>query len=191
MQQILKWKSELLRIAIQIAKRLEQRRWTVTSEFCVERELFYGFYISRKIIESPSSNESLKGVQYEILMYPFDQNVNSMLDRKHILNKYQLFRGKKVLLTAKKISSKFIHSSIVSPFVPIRKSMAGVYFCSYDDSEKGVHYIRMLEILEIFLSQVSNSSVKLAYEFGKDSFCIKNWSTITANIEKLLLKLVV
>ena len=46
------WKEELVNTANKLLKRMVQKRWSKRSWFCLEKEIFIGFYAVRKLIES-------------------------------------------------------------------------------------------------------------------------------------------
>jgi hypothetical protein len=60
------YKDELLRYANDLIKRKEQRKWFDRSYLLIEKEIFFGFFVIRKLCESYKISEYLKSKNYNV-----------------------------------------------------------------------------------------------------------------------------
>jgi hypothetical protein len=151
------YKDELLKFAADLKKRLIKMRWTERSILIVEKELFYGFFIIRKLCETLKISDSLKIKCYPVCVHdinaPFD--INFTTDHKileHIDFENQSIEYMKIT----EICNQFIHSFLLR-------------ICS--DEKGGLHSIlvssdwfksRKCLMIEI------NTVIKIFKEIGKN-----------------------
>lgn len=63
------WKEDLVKTANKLLKRSVQKKWSKRSWFCLEKELFIGFYTVRKLIESSDAPKELIHRNYKLIMF--------------------------------------------------------------------------------------------------------------------------
>ena len=73
------WKEDLLKLAIKLESRLTQNRWGERNLFSVEKEIFFGFYSVRKLIESRKISDSIKTKSYIVNTFKYVGSENSIL----------------------------------------------------------------------------------------------------------------
>jgi hypothetical protein len=108
------YKDELLRIALELRKRGEQKRWVERTFLLTEKSLFYAFFIIRKLIETPKISDSLRSKSYPVVKYRIDspRDINWTNDHK-TLNYIDFDNPIKGSLDLKKICNQFIHSFLL------------------------------------------------------------------------------
>ncbi len=122
------WKQDLLKLANKIEKRLIQEKWYKRSFFALEKEIFIGFYIIRKLIESNAVNIKI-------------------LNKKSM----KVESAKKKEISILSICNQFIHSYIFSPYI-IEKKLIGIFVSSDYKKETGCYLITIFEIIDIYRS---------------------------------------
>jgi len=105
------YKDELLKYANDLIKRKEQRKWFDRSYLLIEKEIFFGFFIVRKLCESFKISNYLKSKNYNVgkitLNLPFELN---LLNNYKVLDYIDLEAIKETRMNIKKICNQFIHS---------------------------------------------------------------------------------
>ena len=77
------------------------------------------------------------------------------------IKSYDLYNSEKINLALKKVCDQFIHSKYFSAFVPKGLGCVGTYFVSDYDFEKHIYYLRLVDIVNIFLSVSKEEVVNL------------------------------
>ena len=164
------WFEELKERVIFLEGLYRKSDWSEELEFEFEKNIFIGFYSVRKLIESGLLADTLKGWNIKLEKYlPKDTVNNDYLAINDWHTAYNLLSGDEIQLTPEKICNQFIHSKIFSAFVPEGLGCVGVFVASDRDFKGGVFYIRLVEILEIFISIANNKITKLSVSIDKDN----------------------
>lgn len=166
-EQVTHWRKELYRIAINLEKRYRQKRWTDRSEFSLEKQIFIGFYIIRKIMESKKCNKTLHGTNYRIYSSPYSQKSGIMQNINHPLNDYNLPVGELELISIKELCNQFIHSYHFVSAVPFGHQLVGFYFVSHNLRKEKIYYIQLIIIIEIFISFFKDQKIELKLDTNK------------------------
>lgn len=145
------WKNDLLKLAKRLERRLIQTRWGDKNFFVVEKEIFFGFYAIRKLIESRKVPSSVSYHKHKIREFPYAGNPDSLLD--HVRDsEYDLSSGKEVHLTTVDICNQFIHSHHFVPFLPDGKHLIGFFFCSDRKRTSGIYLMTIFDVVAIYRS---------------------------------------
>ncbi|WP_027852830.1 hypothetical protein [Marinobacterium litorale] len=142
------WKEDIAKTANKLLKRLVQKKWSKRSWFCLEKELFIGFYAVRKLIESDNSLNKLSHKKYELLMF---QRGNIIQDEFDEFVPYDHENSQKELVSVRDICNQFIHSHHLIPFAS-NNSLVGFLVNSEFQSKKGIYMITIFDIVEIYRS---------------------------------------
>jgi hypothetical protein len=149
------WKDECLRIAGKLAKRYNQKKWPERSFFTLEKEVFFGLFAIRKLMESNKVSDVVKKRKVELAIYPAGDKPVTLLNQHRFPELYDLYVGEKEAITYLDICNQFIHSSIFAPFTPVGKSLVGFYIASDWAKKKKLYYIQLKVLIEM-LESVGN-----------------------------------
>tara|TARA_R110002050_G_scaffold286437_1_gene436838 strand:+ start:3211 stop:3693 length:483 start_codon:yes stop_codon:yes gene_type:complete len=142
------WQKDLEKTAKKLILRMVQKRWSESSFFNLEKELFNGFFAVRKLIETGEIPNHIHSKKYELVEYPISTKIS---DLKNTSNSegFSIKKGIKVKLTAKEISNQFIHSYY---FMPMRPDglMFGFLICSDYKRESGIYMLTTFDVIELF-----------------------------------------
>jgi hypothetical protein len=75
------WKADLIKTASKLLKRILQKKWSSRSLFNLEKELFLGFFIVRKLIESNEVDPDFKSKKYKISVFPYRELSPEEIDK--------------------------------------------------------------------------------------------------------------
>lgn len=166
------WKNDILKISNNLEKRYNQKRWSERSFFVLEKEVFIGFYIIRKLIESNKISNSLKKKRIIIKEYPIGDKKTNVMNRHEFAELYRLYEGIDTSLSIEDLCNQFIHSFVFAPFVPSGTSLVGFYFCSDRQKDKGLFYITLVNVVEIMRSIGENhpSTMKVKFNYKKNEY---------------------
>lgn len=143
------WKSDLLKLASTLERRIIQTRWGNKNLFVVEKEIFLGFYIIRKLIESQKISDSIIKRRHKLKEFRYSGNPESLLTHMRD-NEYDLTRGETTNLTTIELCNQFIHSHHFLPFLPDGKHLIGFFFCSDRKRTSGIYLITIFEVIDIY-----------------------------------------
>lgn len=142
------WKEDVAKTANKLLKRLVQKKWSKRSWFCLEKELFIGFYAVRKLIESDDSLNKLAHKKYELLMIQRKQIIKDEVDK---FVPYDHENIQKEQVSVRDICNQFIHSHDLRPFGS-NNILVGFLINSEFQSKKGIYMITVFDIVEIYRS---------------------------------------
>jgi len=140
------WKEDLVKIANKLLKRLVQKKWSKRSWFCLEKEIFIGFFAVRKLIEANSIPRDLINRNFKLLMLPRKKIIVDEFDR---LVPYDHVGCEETNINIRDICNQFIHSYHISPSGS-NGTLIGFFINSEYQSKKGIYLITIFDIVEIF-----------------------------------------
>jgi len=105
------YKDELLKYAKDLLKRKYQKKWFEKTYLIIEKEIFFGFFIIRKLCESIKISDHLKDKMYKVekIYYKKPFNIN-LFNMYKILDYINLNNIKTDSINIEKICNQFIHS---------------------------------------------------------------------------------
>ena len=140
------WKEDLVKIANKLLKRSVQKKWSKRSWFCLEKELFIGFFTVRKLIESNNVPKDLIHQNFKLLMFPRKKIIADDFDK---FVPYDHVGSEKKNVNVRDICNQFIHSYHLSPSGS-NNTLIGFLINSEYQSKKGIYLITIFDIVEIF-----------------------------------------
>lgn len=161
------WRKNLKKMSESLKKRYNQQRWDVRSENKVEKEVFIGFFMVRKLIENDLVAQAIKDRNIELMEY--DKISDTYNDPLMFPRSYDLMNGNKVQLTYRKLANQFIHSYYLSPFVPLKKSLVGFYFASDWNHSERIYYLSLLEVIQVYNSVYQNKPLNFILIHNPDN----------------------
>jgi hypothetical protein len=154
------WRQDLLKFAAALERRYRQRRWSDRTRYNIEKEVFLSFYIIRKLIENKRIKSSVVASRHTVAWYPLIVGETPSTNPKQFGFTYLLNGGWLEEWTPSEISNQFIHSFIFSPFRMPRGAMLGIFFASDRGSKAGLYYIKLITVIDIFLSAGRNRPIR-------------------------------
>jgi len=143
------WKDECLKIAGKLSKRYNQKKWSERSFFTLEKEVFFGLFTLRKLMESNKVSDDIKNRKVELAVYFTGDKSVTLLNQHRFSELYDLYAGEKETITYWNICNQFVHSSIFAPFTPVGKSLVGFYIASDWVKKKKLYYIQLKILIEM------------------------------------------
>lgn len=145
------YKNELLKFAADLQKRQNQKRWTDRTSLFIEKELFFGFFMIRKLCETITISDSLKVKCFPVSVLsinaPFD--INFTTEHK-VLDYIDWKNQTSELMQITKICNQFIHSFLISVLVNENGGFEGVLISSDWFKSKKCFWIEAGMIIQIF-----------------------------------------
>jgi hypothetical protein len=144
------WKRELIRLAVKLQKRYQQKRWTILSEAALEKEVFIGTFAVRKLLDSNKVSQKLSEKKFSVTFHPIRNPDEIKEPIKHFTHAFDLMHGTRHELTMRKLMEQFIHSHHFSPFVPVGQNMVGIFVASDWKRKEGLYYVMLKRLTQIF-----------------------------------------
>lgn len=154
------WKEDLLKLAGKLERRLVQTRWGDRNFYAVEKEIFLGFYIIRKLIESKKISDHIVAKKYKILEFPL-QDFSELPISSFNENIFEINKAKKIELSVISLCNQFIHSYHFAYFLPNEKNLTGFFFCSDRKRTSGLYFITLFDIVYIYRAVGNNYPVSI------------------------------
>jgi hypothetical protein len=152
------WKNELARIAARLWRRRLQQRWPEESTAGVEKELFIGFYIVRKLIESLKLGWPTLNMMVDVTSYPALGKPVTWKSRDDLSGLYDWTRPNRESRTLRFLCNQMIHSYVFAPSLggtETESGLSGVFFSSQNTKDRRVYYMDLTELVRV-LQEVAN-----------------------------------
>jgi hypothetical protein len=144
------WKEELDRIAADLEKRQYQRRWTGRSEAAFEKQVFFGAFAARKLIESKKVSPHVGSNTVVLIRYPARKEERIKGPIRHFGPKFERHLGARCELAVWELMSQFIHSYYFLRSYPPESEIAGVFFASDWGWKECLYFITIAELVATF-----------------------------------------
>jgi len=140
------WQEYLVRTANSLLHRMVQKKWSDRSVFCLEKELFLGFFTARKLIEANAVTRDCIAKTIQVIRFPTMKMPDGIdLDRLP----YEVVPdSKKTAFSIRDVCNLFIHSWHIVPF-GANGVMVGFFITSEFERKKGIYLITIFELVEI------------------------------------------
>ncbi len=145
------YKDELIKYAKDLLKRKYQKKWFDETYLIIEKEIFFGFFIIRKLCESFLISNSLKKKTHKVgkLYYKITFNLNYFNICK-ILDHIDLNKEKADRISIKKLCNQFVHSYYLFILNDKEKSNVRVLLSSDYSKSKECLIVNIDTIANIF-----------------------------------------
>ena len=144
------WKNELEVLSKKLEMRLIQKRWTKKSFFSLEKEIFLGFFIIRKLVESNHVEKNVLIKKYSVYEYFLNANV--------VIEEVEINKCKKQNLDIKMLSNQFIHSKAFFPYIHKGRLIAIIVSSDYKMKNNECYLISIFEIINMY-ETISNNKI--------------------------------
>jgi hypothetical protein len=145
------WKDDLLKIAKRFYKRIYQIRWYERSLVNVEKDIFVGFYIVRKLIEAGKLSTLTENLKVNLVEYKSTGKTVTRYNRHKIEELYDLSNRHAVEVDIIYLCNQIVHSYIFAPgFSDESGELAYLLFCSDRKKGEGIYKIPINNVIAIF-----------------------------------------
>jgi len=118
----------LIKISNNLKRKYNQKIWSNRSYSNIEKDLFIGFYMIRKLMDSNKIINSLNLTKICVKKYPFTGKYNNDFKYKSLYDLYNLYESEDIKLSLRDLCNQFIHSYFFSMFIPFKKSLLGFFY---------------------------------------------------------------
>tara|TARA_R110002124_G_scaffold211274_3_gene377588 strand:- start:1588 stop:2124 length:537 start_codon:yes stop_codon:yes gene_type:complete len=143
------YKNDLEKIAVKMRKRLKQKRWSERSYFPFEKDVFWAFYIIRKLIETRAkiSNRTAQ-MEVDLIAYPLGVSKPNHFNRFEYWDLYDLSKPQTIVKKLPFICNQAIHSYVFCPDWDKGGEM-GVVLNSFNERDKFLYRIDLSQLIVI------------------------------------------
>ena len=143
------WKTPLLRAATWLEKLRITEGSAERSLVRVEKELFFGFYAVRKLLDTFEVSDRTKTMIFELKWFPCVGRVD-YFNAHRIDELFNLNKINKETRDVQFLCNQFIHSFIFVPVEGEQAQLLGFYICSDRTRHEKLYFIEIQQVLSIF-----------------------------------------
>ena len=141
------WKKELHDLALYLSAKKKQRRWPVSATTKLEKEIFLGFYIIRKLIESNKLTDACDNLEIKVKTFPskgkFVTHTNWHKSDEH----FDLTKPNDETISLHKLTNQFIHSFIFHQVLDQKYGLTGFLVASDYQKSKSLIQVDVNEVI--------------------------------------------
>ncbi len=193
------WRKILLKTAEKLKRRIKvTKTWTPKKFAKFEKEIMFGFYIIRKLIEANKLTNKLVSTKKECKVHK-NLGTKITIRNRHSFNEYYDFENYSIRKSDLKfLNNQFVHSYIFSPIISIvdhfslklmekenlseedifeiyensEKEVTGIYFNSDKNKDKSIFQIDITTVIDIFrdVGNCNVTSISMKYNEKKDDW---------------------
>jgi hypothetical protein len=138
---------ELATLASALRRWDKRKRLSELDYFRIERSLFYGAFIVRKLMEARKVVDKLSGKSFRLWSMPNVKRVTTA-NWHRIEENYDQENASAIRLTARFICNQLIHSYVF--MIAAAPGHAHVFFCSDKERNRRLFSMRLLELARLF-----------------------------------------
>lgn len=144
------WRDDLARTSARLERRLTQQRWQERTFFLIEKDLMFGFYAIRRLIESSKTSSRLGARRYEVKVRPLTGAEPRTYDRWWPWEHYDLESGQRSELDVRSLVNEFIHSFVLMLAFDDDRTFAAVLVGSDRTKRTRLLEVPIRSIIELF-----------------------------------------
>lgn len=148
------WKQELLRSADRLEKKITQKRWTERSAFLVERDIMFGAYAIRKLMEAPAKlSDPVKQLHVPMFSFALKSGIPppDWWAAYHWWEHYDLEAPTRGQVNLRSFCNHLVHSFVFAFYpMPNDDGLAGMFVNSEFESGKSLIFIGTNTFVELF-----------------------------------------
>lgn len=171
------WKSELRRVAREIAALRTLRRWTNRAGFRLEKAVMLGFFAVRRLHEAHKVTDRTMNAGVRLVRHDPLGPAPDISNWHRVDEHYDLQRGHDERLSLKTFCNQAIHSFV---FIPGEgeAGLPGVYLASEWERRRALLYVSLVEVERVFLEVAADVVQHAVYKRKKG-----NPSEFTVSLE--------
>jgi hypothetical protein len=161
------WKSDLLKQAEALRKRVMQKRWPDASFARCEQAMMLGFYSIRKLTESAKLTHKVSRMSVAVRSYPATGRIVHLMNLHRIDKLYDLNKPRRRTVSLPFLCNQIIHSYVFSLLFHEGGNLAGVLVTSDRERSKELLEITVDRIIDVF-EKVATDEANVAVTFRFD-----------------------
>lgn len=168
------WKDDLLKIAKNLKKRRQQKRFSERSLANIEKEMFFSFFVIRKLIESKKIADSTTDSKIIVYTYRSKGKGVTYYNRHKIEELYNLDDAVRETYKVKNVCNLFMHSYVFILWFEESGGLGGVILSSDFCKNNKLYNVGVGEIIKL-LNKVGNdypSKVHAIYLEDKKDYIV-------------------
>lgn len=173
------WKEDLNRLARQLMKRINQRRWSERSLAKLEKEVFIGFYEIRKLLEAKKLSERLAKSHVTVQEFRFtgSRKVTLLNWNRKVFDAYDFEKPLTKRVSVSFICNQFIHSYIYKEVFDNNGGLNGFFICSDWLRSKNLYHVSVAETIKLFsrVGMDHPKNLSAAFDAETGDYIIRNW----------------
>jgi len=145
------WRLELYKIAKNLQARKKQCRWPERALVNLEKAVFIGFYIVRKLIEANKLSLTSKKRPIELISYPSLGEIVHSRNWHKLHELYDWRNGSNQTKDLMFVCNQIVHSYIFMPIFSSTNKLKGFAFCSDRERNNMLFFIALNKLIQLFL----------------------------------------
>ena len=199
------WRKEILKISNRIKRRVKNhKQWNDIDYGNFEKDIMFGFYIIRKLMEASKLDNKLCATNIECIVYRNNGKAINFRNNHRFFEFYDFENGNKQKCDLKFLINQFVHSYIFKPtfevvdekiidlledenkseeektelFCNSEKYVSGIYFNSDSNKRKSIYEIEVLKIIELFkaVGKCNITRVEMRFNGKKQDYDIVQYA---------------
>lgn len=143
------WKTPLLRTATWLEKLRIDEESAERALVKVEKELFFGFYAVRKLLDTFKLSDKTRGMNFELKWSPCIKQVD-YCNAHRIDELFDLAKTNKETRDIRFLCNQFVHSYIFVPVEGEHGELLGFYICSDRARHEKLYFIEIQQVVSVF-----------------------------------------
>src|ERR1019366_4467449 len=144
------WRSDLLKQAESLRKRMDQKRWPDASLARCEQTVMLGCFSVRKLIESRKLTRQFAGRQVKIGVYPSTGKRVHLMNHRRLDKLYDFERAKDRTVTVEFLCNQIIHSYVFALFFDETNKFHSIAVASDRAKMKELFEVPITTIADLF-----------------------------------------
>jgi hypothetical protein len=171
------WKKELSGIACWLSDVTNKRYQSEKLIFNLEKSIFVGFYIIRKLSEAKTISDETCNFNMKLISYRSLGKPVTFMNWHRVDELYNFSKPKAQNVLLCKVCNQLIHSYV---FIPVTTSRTGpvksILFCSDWKRNQRIYELEIKDIVKIFklVAHDYPNNVRLTYDKGKQDYVIES-----------------
>lgn len=144
------WREELLKTATALERRSTMTRWASRTGFRIERDLMFGMFAIRRLIESAKTSTLLPNERVSLGVHPLIGRIPGIYDRWSYGEHYEMESKRQTQLTVRELVTLFIHSFVLEFYPASGDGSAKIWVVSDRDRHKWLYSISFDRVGALF-----------------------------------------
>jgi hypothetical protein len=164
------WKADLWRIADRLTARTVQVRWTELSYINLEKDVFLGFFIIRKLLEARKLSVQVESTPVRVMAQPWKGNhrITHLNWDRFDSDAYDWSAAANETLPLLDLCNLFVHSCIYVPLMSDDRQLEGLFVSSDRSRHQKLFYIDAIQTVALLRAVANDSAEQMeAKRYGR------------------------
>lgn len=174
------WKEELLRIANELKRVKNPKKWSERLVCTMERDVMVGFFIVRRMTELRKISDELSRSEIKVLKVPRKESNINLLNYWDINKHYEFEDCKEEVKKVEYVANQFIHSKISYLFRDETRNWKEFVIASDYENKKVIWIIPVIEIIKLFKKMGTDFPNRMDWKYNKKN---KDFDIFVSTVE--------